>query len=98
MRRGADYVAGLRDGRAVFLDGERVADVTSHPAFAEPIRRVAERYDAAREAPEITTCVDPASGRRIVGFDPAAFALGCHGARPGRRSALAWAMWAFTRR
>src|SRR5712671_4286881 len=65
MRRAADYLAGLRDGRAVFLDGERVADVTSHPAFAEPIRRIAERYEAAREAPERTTCVDPASGRRI---------------------------------
>src|SRR5258707_7894727 len=65
MRRAADYLAGLRDGRAVFPDGERVPDVTSHPAFAEPIRRIAERYDAAREAPERTTCVDPASGRRI---------------------------------
>ena len=48
MRRAADYLASLRDGRAVFLDGERVDDVTTHPAFAEPIRRIAERYDAAR--------------------------------------------------
>ena len=65
MRPAADYVASLRDGRAVFLDGERVADVTTHPAFAEPIRRVAERYEAARQAPDVTECVDPASGRRI---------------------------------
>ena len=65
MRRAADYLAGLRDGRAVFLDGERVADVTTHPAFAESVRRIAERYEAARDAPEITTCLDPASGRRI---------------------------------
>ena len=65
MRRAADYVASLRDGRAVFLDGERVDDVTTHPAFAEPIRRVAERYEAARQAPDVTECVDPASGRRI---------------------------------
>ena len=66
MRRAADYVAGLRDGRAVFLDGERVADVTAHPAFAEPIRRIAERYEAgARGSQDVTTCVDPASGRRI---------------------------------
>jgi 4-hydroxyphenylacetate 3-monooxygenase len=50
----------------VFLDGERVGDVTKHPAFAEPIRRIAERYDVARsdEARPITTCVDPATGRR----------------------------------
>jgi 4-hydroxyphenylacetate 3-monooxygenase len=65
MRRAVDYIAGLRDGRTIFLDGERVADVTTHPAFAEPVRRIAERYEAARESPEITTCLDPASGRRI---------------------------------
>ena len=28
MRRGSEYVESLRDGRAVFLDGERVGDVT----------------------------------------------------------------------
>src|SRR4030095_5787903 len=65
MRGGKEYVASLRDGRAVFLDGAPVADVTTHPAFAESVQRIAERYDAAREAPEITTCLDPASGRRI---------------------------------
>src|SRR5262245_27622127 len=64
MRRGADYVAGLKDGRAIFLDGERIGDVTSHPAFAESVRRIAERYDAARESPDVTTCIDPA-GHRI---------------------------------
>jgi 4-hydroxyphenylacetate 3-monooxygenase len=65
MRRGSDYVASLRDGRAIFLDGERVTDVTTHPAFAEGVRRIAERYDAARESPDITSCVDPVSGRQI---------------------------------
>jgi 4-hydroxyphenylacetate 3-monooxygenase len=65
MRRGDQYVEGLRDGRAVYLDGERVADVTKHPAFAEPIRRIADRYDAARsaEARSVTVHVDPATGR-----------------------------------
>jgi 4-hydroxyphenylacetate 3-monooxygenase len=65
MRQAAEYVASLRDGRAVFLDGTRVDDVTQHPAFAEPIRRIAERYDAAGRAPDVTECTDPASGRRI---------------------------------
>src|SRR5258705_5834791 len=65
MRRGADYLASLRDGRAVFLDGERVDDVTRHPAFAESVRRIAERYDAAAASPDVTTCLDPATGKRI---------------------------------
>ena len=67
MRRGAEYIESLRDGRAVILDGERVADVTKHPAFTEPMRRIADRYDAARtaEAQAITTCLDPDSGARV---------------------------------
>jgi 4-hydroxyphenylacetate 3-monooxygenase len=66
MRSGDHYLASLRDGRAVFLDGERVDDVTKHPAFAEPIRRVAQTFDLARAADvqEATTYVDAASGRR----------------------------------
>jgi 4-hydroxyphenylacetate 3-monooxygenase len=66
MRTGAAYVEGLRDGRAVYLDGERVKDVTTHPAFAEPIRRIAETYDRAKaaEADAALTFADPATGRR----------------------------------
>ena len=66
MRHGDDYIESLRDGRAVFLDGERVVDVTKHPAFAEAIRRIAELYDLARSdaARDLTTYVDPASGAR----------------------------------
>jgi 4-hydroxyphenylacetate 3-monooxygenase len=65
VRRADDYLASLRDGRAIFLDGERVADVTTHPAFAESVRRIAERYEAAGRAPDLTTCLDPASGAPI---------------------------------
>jgi aromatic ring hydroxylase len=36
-RSGDEYVRGLRDGRTVLLNGERVADVTMHPAFAAGI-------------------------------------------------------------
>src|SRR5258706_12803580 len=65
MRKAADYVASLKDGRAIFLDGKRVDDVTTHPAFAESVRRIAERYDAAHAVPDITTCTDPETGKRI---------------------------------
>ena len=52
-------------GGPCFSTGERVGDVTTHPGFAEPIRRVAERYDLARSAPDVTTCLDPETGERI---------------------------------
>jgi 4-hydroxyphenylacetate 3-monooxygenase len=65
MRSADAYLASLRDNRAVYLDGERVDDVTKHPAFAEPIRRIAETYAAARaRAGDATTFEDPATGRR----------------------------------
>jgi aromatic ring hydroxylase len=33
IRTGEEYRAGLRDGREIWIDGERVHDVTVHPAF-----------------------------------------------------------------
>lgn len=33
IRTGKEYVDGLRDDREVWISGERVADVTTHPAF-----------------------------------------------------------------
>jgi aromatic ring hydroxylase len=66
MRTGQQFLESLRDGRAVYLDGERVKDVTTHPGFAEPIRQIAVMYDLAREAwdPATATYVDPATGER----------------------------------
>ena len=46
-RSGDDYMRALRDGRTVLVNGERVADVTAHPAFAGAIRTVARLYDLA---------------------------------------------------
>ena len=66
MRNGKAFVDSLRDDRAVYLDGARVADVTTHPAFAEPIRQIATMYDLAREQwdPLATTYAEPDSGQR----------------------------------
>jgi 4-hydroxyphenylacetate 3-monooxygenase len=66
MRGATHYLESLRDGRAVFLDGERVDDVTKHPGFAEPIRRIAQTWDraAAADVQASTTYVDAATGRR----------------------------------
>jgi len=45
VRSGAQYLEGLRGGRAVWYGGERVQDVTTHPAFATGARAVAQLYD-----------------------------------------------------
>lgn len=49
MRTGADYREGLRDGRAVYLEGELVDDVTRHAAFACQVDQIARIYDFVRD-------------------------------------------------
>lgn len=51
MKTGQKHIEGLRDDRAVFINGERVGDVTTHPAFARSVRSVGGLYDFAG-APE----------------------------------------------
>ncbi len=66
-RSGEDYVRGLRDGRTVLLNGERVADVTSHPAFAAAVHTVARLFDLARDPAhrEVMTYPSPRDGRPV---------------------------------
>lgn len=69
VRTGEQYLESLRDGREVWLDGERVEDVTCHPRLAGCARSVAEVYDlqhdpAWREV--ITTPLDSTSERMSV--------------------------------
>src|ERR1041384_4544863 len=66
-RSGDDYMRGLRDGRTVLFNGERVADVTTHPAFAAGVRTVARLYDFAHDAAnrELMTYPSPRDGRPI---------------------------------
>ena len=45
----ADYLASLRDGREVYIYGERVKDVTKHPAFRNTAKMVARLYDALHD-------------------------------------------------
>src|SRR5262249_35162187 len=47
---GAEYLESLRDGREVYVYGERVKDVTAHPAFRNTARSIARLYDALHDA------------------------------------------------
>ena len=57
---GEQYLESLRDGRAVYIGGERVADVTVHPAFRNAARSIARLYDAMHE---------PAQRELLLGSD-----------------------------
>src|SRR5438105_2044790 len=46
----AEYLETLRDDRAVYLYGERIKDVTIHPAFRNSARSIARLYDALHKA------------------------------------------------
>lgn len=45
VKSGADHIHALRDGRAVYLDGQRVQDVTTDPAYRNAVASAAGLYD-----------------------------------------------------
>src|SRR3954454_2810238 len=62
---GAVYLESLRDGREIWLYGERVEDVTTHPAFRNTARMIARLYDALHDPAHrdvLTTETDTGSG------------------------------------
>ena len=68
LRTGAQYLAALKnDGRRVFIDGEEVNDVTTHPAFSEPARTIARLFDIASDPAnrELMTYTSPTSGKPV---------------------------------
>jgi aromatic ring hydroxylase len=68
LRTGADYLAALRDGREVYLDGQRVADVTAEPGLRPVAETFARMYDLAHGDAfrDVLTFVD-AEGQRVSG-------------------------------
>ena len=50
LRTGDQYRESIRDGREVWIDGEKVFDVPSHPAFKPIVDIRARIYDMAHEA------------------------------------------------
>jgi 4-hydroxybutyryl-CoA dehydratase / vinylacetyl-CoA-Delta-isomerase len=62
MRTAADYRASLRDDRAVYFDGERVPDVTSHPVLRVAVDHAALDYEMAADARYRSLAVAPRPG------------------------------------
>lgn len=62
---GDEYLESLRDEREVWIYGERVKDVTSHPAFRNTARMIARLYDALHDPAKhdvLTTQTDTGNG------------------------------------
>lgn len=58
IRSGEQYLKSLQDGRSIFVNGERVDDVTAYPAFQGVLATLAALYDAQSDpdlAPILTT-------------------------------------------
>ena len=67
IRRGEEYLESLRDGRRLWLIGQRVDDVTTHPALAGCARSVATVYDLQHDPihQDLLTMPSPTTGERV---------------------------------
>ena len=64
-RTGSEFLAGLRDGREVWLGGERVADVTTHPSLTGAAHSIAGIYDLQHERADECLIPDAETGELI---------------------------------
>src|SRR5690242_8772949 len=66
IRSGDEYRASIRDGREVWMNGERITDVTAHPAFRPLVDARARIYDMAHDpaTSDLMSYQDADSGER----------------------------------
>src|SRR5262245_23217312 len=63
---GARYIDSMKDGREIWLDGEKIRDVTAHPAFAGMVYELARLYDLQHTEAyrDQMTFISPDTGNR----------------------------------
>jgi 4-hydroxyphenylacetate 3-monooxygenase oxygenase component len=64
-RTGQQFLDGLRGDREVWVEGRRVRDVVSHPAFAGAARALADVFDLQHRHADRCLIADPETGERI---------------------------------
>lgn len=64
---GAAYLNSLQDGRTVWLDGKKVADVTKHPAFRGTLKTLSSLFDTLgnEETRDRVGFVSPKTGEYV---------------------------------
>ena len=62
----ARYLESLKDGREVWLDGEKIQDITTHPAFTGMVHELARIYDLqhTEKYRDEMTFISPETGNR----------------------------------
>ncbi|MBF6570912.1 MAG: hypothetical protein IVW54_18770 [Candidatus Binataceae bacterium] len=70
MRTGAEYLNSLRDDREVWFNGERVKDVTTHPALRGTAQAIARLFDLQHTSPHADkmTFTDSAGKRQGMAY------------------------------
>lgn len=68
VRTGAQFLEGIRDGREIWLEGERVEDVTTHPKLERMAKTLASVYDLQHdvELHDQMTFKSPSSGDPVA--------------------------------
>ena len=64
-RTGDEFLKGLLDSREVWLENERVTDVTAHPSLAGAANALAGLFDLQHQEAEVLLLADPETGEKI---------------------------------
>lgn len=59
---GEEYIESIRDGREIWIYGERVKDATTHPAFRNTVRMLARLFDALHDERKSVLCTETDTG------------------------------------
>ncbi len=67
VRTGSEFIEGLRDGREIWLEGERVEDVATHPKLGHMAATLASMYDLQHDPQtrDLMSFESPISGEPI---------------------------------
>ena len=64
-RTGRQFLEGLRGDREVWVEGQRVGDIVTHPAFSGAANALAEVFDLQHAQADRCLMPDPETGESI---------------------------------
>ena len=66
IRTGSAFIESLRDERVVYVNGERLTDITTYPPFQGILATLASLYDLNHTRPEELTFASAAEGAPVA--------------------------------